>query len=558
MTASAPLEERRQILPYAGIVLALFLNFSHTALRGQDPFAQTRAAWLQKAKATTPALTEVTKRPVRIVSIVSDTASFQHWKAVSPKAADSLYQGSFKKKSGIILDFGEHLTGYLSFAIEDLRGVLDAPLRFRFTFAETPAEAVMPFDPYDGALSRAWLQDEMITVAEAPKTYRIPRRVAFRYVRIDLLGSSRFNDFRISDVSVVATTSVKTMPAPLGSGTSKQIAAIDRVGLATLKECMQTVYEDGPKRDRRLWIGDLYLEAQANTYSFKNHDLTKHCLYLLAALSNEKGFLNGNVFERPEPHPQPNVLFDYALLYNVALKDYLDASGDRETAVDLWPLAKRQLDIPKMYLLPDGSLDYARASKEWWVFIDWRDGLDKEASLYGVVIFGLKNTYALARQLGKESEVKDVPALIESLTRVARKKLYDKKLQLFVSGSERQVSYASQAWMTLSGVATAAEAKAAFTRLPTTANAVRPGAPYLYHYVIEAMIQCGLKSEAKALLTNYWGGMIDQGADTFWEVYDPKNDFLSPYNSYLVNSYCHAWSCTPVYFIRKYKDLFQN
>jgi len=47
------------------------------------------------------------------------------------------------------------------------------------------------------------------------------------------------------------------------------------------------------------------------------------------------------------------------------------------------------------------------------------------------------------------------------------------------------------------------------------------------------------------------GGMIRDGADTFWEVYDPGNAWLCPYNSHHVNSYGHAWSCTPAYFIRK-------
>jgi hypothetical protein len=56
-------------------------------------------------------------------------------------------------------------------------------------------------------------------------------------------------------------------------------------------------------------------------------------------------------------------------------------------------------------------------------------------------------------------------------------------------------------------------------------DAVKPGAPYLYHYVIEAMIQVGMKEEAKGLLINYWGDMVNKGADTFWEVYDPKDDF---------------------------------
>jgi hypothetical protein len=64
------------------------------------------------------------------------------------------------------------------------------------------------------------------------------------------------------------------------------------------------------------------------------------------------------------------------------------------------------------------------------------------------------------------------------------------------------------------------------------------------------MLQCGLKQEAKQLVETYWGGMVKAGADTFWEVYDPSNAGLSPYGSTLVNSYCHAWSCTPAYLLR--------
>ncbi len=47
-------------------------------------------------------------------------------------------------------------------------------------------------------------------------------------------------------------------------------------------------------------------------------------------------------------------------------------------------------------------------------------------------------------------------------------------------------------------------------------------------------------------------GMLKEGADTFWELYNPKNPNESPYGGTIVNSYCHAWSCGPTYFLRKY------
>jgi alpha-L-rhamnosidase len=535
-----------------------FMLLSMLALQAQDVYQKQRAGWLTIAEATKPKLTETIKKPIGIVSVIKDDAVYQGWKVEPKSAIDSLYVGSFKKQSGIVLDFGEHLTGFVTFKIEDLKRVADAALRLKFTFAEVPAEAALPFDPYTGTLSRAWLQDEIVTISEVPNTITIPRRVAFRYVKIEVLGSSIYSDFKITNIELKATTSVKTVPTSLAKTTDPMIAKIDQIGLTTLKECMQTVYEDGPKRDRRLWIGDLYLESLANIYSFKNHELTKHCLYLLAGLSYENGVAPSNVFERPKPHPQINPLFDYALIYNVALKEYFQATGDRQTALDLWQVAKKQIEIPKKYIGDDGMMDYERANKEWWLFFDWRDGLNKQAALQGVVIWAYKNTYQLAKMLGKEKEVSELPALIEKMIQATHKNLYDVEKGVFVSGKEKQVSYCSQAWMILSGVATKEEGAKVLKTLQTTENVVYPGAPYLYHYVIEAMIQVGMEQEAKDLLVNYWGDMVKKGADTFWEVYDPKNDFLSPYKSFLVNSYCHAWSCTPVYFIRKYPHIFQK
>ncbi len=56
---------------------------------------------------------------------------------------------------------------------------------------------------------------------------------------------------------------------------------IDLVSRKTLKECMQDVFEDGPKRDRRMWLGDLRLQARANYYTFKNYDLANAvCIFL--------------------------------------------------------------------------------------------------------------------------------------------------------------------------------------------------------------------------------------------------------------------------------------
>ena len=136
--------------------------------------------------------------------------------------------------------------------------------------------------------------------------------------------------------------------------------------------------------------------------------------------------------------------------------------------------------------------------------------------------------------------------------------MYDKDRGVVVSGSDRQVSVLSQAWMTKAGVLDAVEAQKALRAVIADATSVKPGSPYATHYVIDAMIMCGMDDEAKACLLDYWGGMVNKGADTFWEAYDTNNDYISPYNFHHLNSYCHAWSCTPVYFIYTYPEIFQK
>ena len=136
------------------------------------------------------------------------------------------------------------------------------------------------------------------------------------------------------------------------------------------------------------------------------------------------------------------------------------------------------------------------------------------------------------------------------MTTAARRSFYDSGRKVFTSGAKKQVSWASQAWMIHAGIATKEEGAAALKAVRQMPDAVRPRTPYLYHYVVDAMIECGMKEEALELIRSYWGGMVNEGADTFWEVYDPAEPELSPYKSLLVNSYCHAWSCTPSYFLR--------
>lgn len=67
---------------------------------------------------------------------------------------------------------------------------------------------------------------------------------------------------------------------------------------------------------------------------------------------------------------------------------------------------------------------------------------------------------------------------------------------------------------------------------------------------MEAGLAIGEEAKVREFIVEYWGGMVDRGADTFWEVYDPAEPLYSSYGDAMMNSACHAWSCFPGYLLR--------
>lgn len=542
------------------IAVTVFASLLCLPLCGQtrDVYSAWREAWAAKAEASKPQLAETVCRPQCLVEAVADPEAFQGWRMEKCGEVEDLYSRSMKEVKEATVDFGRHMTGYFTFTLKTTCRVQDAPVRLRFTFAEVPAEAAAEFDPYTGTLSRAWLQDETVTLMDIDRPVTLDRRLAGRYVKIELLGASPDFDFVLSDMYFTAVSSAEGEPAPISDDVSADIKAIYDVATATLAECMQTVYEDGPKRDARLWIGDLYLESIANACTFRRHDLTRRCLYLLASLAADDGRLHANVFERPAPHPQyGSYCLSYSLLFNVTLAEYLASTGDEQTARDLWVVARNQMQDALSYLDERHIFDRNRKGEFVWLFFDWRDGFEESTAMQGLTVFALERTYELARRLGVEHEAADYPAIARKMKAAARKHLWDKQRGVFVSGADRQVSYLSQVWAVISGIVSPSEGAAVLERIEKMPDAIRPGSPYGNHYLVEAMIRCGMYDRAREFVLSYWGGMTAKGADTFWEVYDPQDEYLSPYGFYPVNSYCHAWSCTPAYFIHRYPEIFR-
>ena len=508
----------------------------------------TNEEFLKKAEACKPELREHRVYPMQIVEIVhKDDKTYPE--AVARDEIDRLPEYHLKKGDRICLDFGDHQVGYITLYLAAVGSPQDSPAYIRIRFGEIAKELTERSADYNGWISSSWIQEEAIHLDVLPAMFELPRRYAFRFLEIEVLDTSVKWQLQVRGISCRSVSAVNGIEAETFACDDELLQRIDEVSLRTLRNCMQSVFEDGPKRDRRLWLGDLRLQALVNYETFRQYDLVKRCLYLFAGQTRDKGQVSACMYIESCVIADDTFLLDYSMFFGAVLLDYYRASKDRETLEQLSLCAYRQMEIAKEQFDRDDRLIPGNG---FWGFIDWTEGLDKQVAMQGVYIYCAKRVGEIAELLGDDEKARELYIEAQKKTEAARKYFMDSTSGLFVSGEERQISYASQVWMILAGAVSAEEGAGILKRLREHPPEKKMVSPYMNHHFVEALLLCKEYDQAMEYIKAYWGGMIQHGADTFWELYNPNDPAESPYGSSIVNSYCHAWSCTPAYLLRKY------
>lgn len=376
-------------------------------------------ALLKKAEENHPEIFKTKAAPKRIVEIIPDETKLNGWGVKEAALSlENLSSFGMKRDDSLILDFGEHCVGSFSVNISSVGSPMDAPLYMRVRFGEIPAELAGNFSSYEGWLSKSWIQEEYIHLDELPAKLSLPRRYSFRYVEIKVLDTSPKWQAVFENPEVVKETSADYRNLK-EIFVEEELKKIYDVSVKTLAECMQDVFEDGPKRDRRLWIGDLRLQALANYFTFDNVELVKRCLYLFGAMNTAEGKIPANVFVKPSCLPDDTFLFDYSLFFISVLYDYEMAHEDRELLKELFPVAKAQMDLSLSMVEETGRLV---CKEEYPVFIDWFNEFNKDTAGQAVMIYVLKQFITLSKITGKETEAYE--AVLEKMVSYAKKILF--------------------------------------------------------------------------------------------------------------------------------------
>ena len=466
------------------------------------------------------------------------------------RLAEDYRARTLRKGDVVCLDFGNHWVGHLTLRLGSAGSHPDAPAWLRIKFAERPCELWENAEDYRGWISMGWIQQEQVHIDVLPAELALPRRYAFRYVQIEVLDVSSKYQLTLTDAWCDATTSADDAALQDYQSDDAELVKLDSIACRTLRECMQTVFEDGPKRDRRLWLGDLRMQALANYETYRSNDLVKACLYLFAGTADADGRISACLFLEPGIEADDTLMFDYSLFFAATLRDYYRATGDMETVRDLWPSALRQIELARTQFDARGIV--RDRDQLGWCFVDWNLALNKQAGAHGIYLYCLKAAIELAQALSLAEAVSELRQEYAKKKDAAMRHLWDDNRRLFVSGAENQISWASQVWMVLGGAVVGEDAAKLLERASRHAEIMEMVTPYMYHNYVDALLAAQQQEKALEVLRTYWGGMAAEGSDTFWELYNPANPNESPYGGTIVNSYCHAWSCAPAYFLRKY------
>lgn len=351
--------------------------------------------------------------------------------------------------------------------------------------------------------------------------------LAFRYVRAE--GNN------ISDVSC----DLRYYPLSYRGAFACSDETLTRIWSSsayTLRLCMQDFIIDGVKRDRLPWVGDLAMSMMVNAYAFGDAEIIRRSLTALGRAGIANKHLNG--------------IIDYSLWWVIAHDYFQLYFGDKQYLKREWPRIKALLGRLDSLCDSEGMLKKLEGD---WLFIDWVK-CDKFTALQVLWWWALDSAKRLAGRMEDNDLSLKFSKQADGLAEVIDNKAWDVERGAFhgIPGeSSSLVSRHACFFSVISGLA--GQDKFESIKSVLLDDKVMPvGTPYMAGFENIAISKLGDLDKTLSRVREYWGGMLEGGATTFWEAYDPEEKGDDAYKFYerpFGKSLCHAWSAGPAAFL---------
>ncbi|MDO3695281.1 alpha-rhamnosidase [Wenyingzhuangia sp. chi5] len=435
-------------------------------------------------------------------------------------------KGAEKTENGELIDFGKETFGYIK--IHGLKG----KGKLALYYGESKEEAL--------DTAKCETLDHLYFDGNQSKTYTHNGSKAFRYVQVQKEASVQYDS-----ISMLYEYLPLEYRGAFKSS-DKLLNEIWDVSAYTMHLTTREFFIDGIKRDRWVWSGDAYQSYLMNYYLFFDSASVERTLLALRG----KEPVTAHV----------NTIMDYSLYWFVGIYDYYLYTGDTKFIETFYPRMKTLMEYCLGRRNKNGFLEPLEGD---WVFIDWADGLPKtgEVSFEQMLLARSLEAMAISAKIADETaDEKQYQKLAQDLKEQLFEVFWDQDKNVMkhqrIDGEMQDIvtRYANMFGIFFNYF-DEEQKQSVKNKVLLNDDILEITTPYMRFYELEALCALGEQEFVLDEIRDYWGGMLKEGATSFWEKYDPKQtgeEHLTMYGRPYGKSLCHAWGASPIYLFGKY------
>lgn len=415
---------------------------------------------------------------------------------------------------GVLIDYGRAIFGTI--AIKKLDTVASVTI----CYGESASEAL--------DIEMCYYKEEEAEIST------VPRKRAFRYLFIPDMATDQIEIEAIHEYLPLENRSSFHSDSEL-------MNKIWDISVETFTLCSGLFFLDGIKRDRWIWSGDAYQSYFINQYLFFDEDINTRTMLALRGQNEIKQHMN--------------TIVDYSILWIIAVENHYMMSGDAEFLKQIYPKMKSMMD----YLIAQtDELGFIYGREKDWIFIDWSE-MDKDGTLAAEQVLLLKayNAMIVCGDILAE-KTDEYAQKYDLLEKNLMQYFWDEEKGAFIDSyqsGKRHVTRHANIFAVLYDFVDQTKAEKILKNVLLNDEITQITTPYFKFFEQDALCKLGQTNSVYKIICDYWGGMVEQDAVTFWEEYIPEekgDDVYEMYGDPFGKSLCHAWGASPIYLLGRY------
>ncbi len=420
---------------------------------------------------------------------------------------------------GMLYDFGRETFGYLK--VKGLKGTV------RIYYGESEEEA---------------LDQEHCETLDVLHEGESLGSKAFRYVYIEKEEGSSYDevlmDYEYAPHDLQHSGSFRC--------SDEELNRIWEVAAYTMDLTTREFFMDGIKRDRWTWSGDAIQSYLMNYYLRFDTECVKRTIRQLRG----KDPVTAHV----------NTIMDYTFYWFKSILDYYQYTGDTTFIREIYPRMVTLMDYCIVRTNTNGLME---GLPDDWIFVDWVDfPMHKRGELCFEQILFVEALRAMAvcSRLCDDDDDGYYQMEAERTLKKVKDLFWSEECHAFLHAIEDgtmnpQITKFPNMFAIICDDVTPTEKKSIMEHVMLNPSVDPITTPYMHFYELEALCTMGLQEKVLKEMKAYWGGMLREGATSFWEKYNPEEkgtQHLAMYGRPYGKSLCHAWGASPIYIIGKY------